>query len=586
MKKVLLLFVALFTLFTTLGCVEVLTTEPTTTEPTTQPTTAPTTTTTGITQSTTSGTGTTATVTTTDALTTTTTTRAVVYGTLPDDEIEITFWHIYGAGKTALLDQIIAEFEAMFPNVTITSTSQSDYNTLREKIQLGIAIGQVPTMALGYPDHFANYVEASAAYKLDNFINSNVVYEVTDSASSIFGETVTTSLDLTDFVESYLEENNQYKGGYYYSVPYSKSTETMAVNVNVLKAHVAEIRALGITISDNGYLSHNIPLTYTQIQQLATILVNTGGTNAASMKCEYLLNFDSSGNMFINLSRQFSAPYTNSSGSILIDNATTRSMLNYINAMFNNNTFVLPIVWDQTYGSTNFIYGDVCMSVGSTAGVTYNIPAYNLPTDLNKLKLGNFAVDFVQTPQSVTANGTAVTVSSGGTNYNFTGNRSSVQQGPNIGIFSDASSAERLYAWMFIKYLTSTDNTARWAMDTGYLPARISAYTSEVEIRLTGTFSTTYYDFLQIAQDFWAADGSPDWGIDDERWDFLHKSMVANIARNQNDYYQYDPAFAAGSNSAGSATARVEAGYCLENMYTGAYTPEQALNNMKSQLIW
>ncbi|MFH0993044.1 MAG: extracellular solute-binding protein [bacterium] len=585
MKKVLLLFVALFTLFTTLGCVEVLTTEPTTTATTTQPTTT-TTTTTGTTQSTTSGTGTTATVTTTDVLTTTTTTRPVVYGTLPDDEIEITFWHIYGAGKTALLDQIIAEFEAMFPNVSITSTSQSDYNTLREKIQLGIAIGQVPTMALGYPDHFANYVEADAAYKLDNFINSNVVYEVTDSASTIFGETVTTSLDLTDFVESYLEENNQYQGGYYYSVPYSKSTETMAVNVNVLKAHVAEIRALGITISDNGYLSHDIPLTYAQIQQLAGILVNTAGTDATAMKCEYLLNFDSSGNMYINLSRQFSAPYTNSAGSILIDNATTRLMLNYINAMFNNNTFVLPIVWDQSYGSTNFIYGDVCMSVGSTAGVTYNIPAYNLPTDLNKLKLGNFAVDFVQTPQSVTTDGTAITLSSGGTDYNFTGNRSSVQQGPNIGIFSDATSAERLYAWLFIKYLTNTDNTARWAMDTGYLPARISAYTSEVEVRLTGTFSITYSDFLQIAQDFWAADGSPDWAIEDERWDFLHKSMVANIARNQNDYYQYDPAFAAGSNSAGSATARVEAGYCLENMYTGAYTPEQALNNMKSQLIW
>jgi multiple sugar transport system substrate-binding protein len=186
----------------------------------------------------------------------------------------------------------------------------------------------------------------------------------------------------------------------------------------------------------------------------------------------------------------------------------------------------------------------------------------------------------------VTENGQTVTLNAGSSQFTFTGNLSAVQQGPNIGIFKNASSAERLYAWLFIKYLTNTDNTARWAMDTGYLPARLSAYTSDVAIQLTGTFSTTYSDFLQIAQDFWAADGDPDWAVDDERWDYLYKSMVANIARNQNEYYEYDPAFAAGGTTAGSAVARVQAGYCLENIITGAYTPEQALTAMKSQLIF
>jgi multiple sugar transport system substrate-binding protein len=544
-------------------------------------------------------------VTTTEALTTTitdvltgdetTTARPVVYGDLPDDEVEITFWHIYGSGKTALLDQIIAEFEAMFPNVTIVSTSQSSYDTLREKIQFGLNLADpvVPTMALGYPDHFANYVDVDAAYALNNFINSNIVYEITDSTSTIFGETVSVGLELDDFVASYLAENNQYQGGYYYSVPYSKSTETMAVNVNILREHITEIRALGIDISDNGYLSHTTPLTLNQIDQLSDILLSSQTdvngdptSDVANSKCAYLVNYDSSGNMFINLSRQLGAPYTNSQGEILIDNATTRSMLNYINTMFSNNEMTLPIIWDQTYGSTNFIYGDVCMTIGSTAGVTYNIPALNLPTDLTKLKFGQFDVDFVQVPQAVTENGQTVTLNAGSSQFTFTGNLSAVQQGPNIGIFKNASSAERLYAWLFIKYLTNTDNTARWAMDTGYLPARLSAYTSDVAIQLTGTFSTTYSDFLQIAQDFWAADGDPDWAVDDERWDYLYKSMVANIARNQNEYYEYDPAFAAGGTTAGSAVARVQAGYCLENIITGAYTPEQALTAMKSQLIF
>ncbi len=569
----LVLLVSVFVLF---GCGVVVVTTTTTTT-TTTPSTTTTTTTSTTTTTTTSGT----TVSGETTTTTTTTTTPVVYEDLPDDEVTITFWHIYGSGKTALLDELISQFEAMYPNVNIEHTSQSDYNTLREKINLGISVGQVPTMALGYPDHFAGYVVANAAVKLDNYINSNVVYEITNSASSIFGQTVTTALDLNDFVPSYLAENNQYVGGYYYSVPYSKSTETMAVNRTVLKAHVAEIRALGIQISDEGFLSHTTPLTWSQLEQLRPILTTgTGETNVSQKKCGYLVNYDSSGNLFINMSREWKAGYTNPAGQILINNNVTRAMLNYLKGLFDNETLVLPIMFDQQYGSNNFKYGDICMTVGSTAGVAYNIPSAADPAA--NLKFGIFNVDFVQVPQMV-AN-TNDNFTAGG--YTGPGALSAVQQGPNIGIFSNASRVEKLYAWLFIKFLIETDNTARWAMDTGYLPARISAYESEVQIRLTPSFSITYSGFIQIAQDYWAADGNPGWAPTDSRWNYLYSSMVANIAKNQNSYYQYDPAFAAGTNSAGSATVRVEAGYCLEKIITGEYSPEGALNFFLNQVTW
>jgi multiple sugar transport system substrate-binding protein len=550
MKKILVLTISLFMVFGFLGCVNV-----------------------GTTASTTQGEQTT----------------LNLAEELPDEEVEITFWHIYGSSKTALLETLIGEFEDMYPNVTITHTSQSDYNTLREKINIGIPIGQVPTMALGYPDHFAGYVAAGSTVALDDYIYNTTEYEVTNSASSIFGDTVTIGTELDDFVVSYLEENNQYEGGYYYSMPFSKSTETVAVNVTVLKEHVTEIEALGIEISANGYLSHETPLTYDQLIALNDILVDTSGTNTTSFQCEYLMNYDSSSNLFINMSRQWNAPYTNSSGDIQIDNATTESMLSYTQDLFADNTMALPIVWDQAYGSTNFKYGDVCMSVGSTAGVKYNVPTDEDPQE--NLQFGQFDVDFIQVPQFVATEGDEFTVDINGTDEVLTGSLSAVQQGPNIGILSSADSNERLFAWLFIKYLINTDNTARWAMDTGYLPARISAYESDVAIELTPTFSTTYSDFLQIAKDFWTADGEVTWAITDERWDYLYSSMVANIASSQNDYYQYDPAFAAGTNSSGSATARVEAGYCLENVYIGtqlnaSYDPTEALDTMINQLTW
>ncbi len=578
MKKILLGLIVVFTVFMVVGCVGVETT----------------TTTTGITTTTTQSTttgepGTTISGQTTDQVTTTTTAKTIL--DLPDEEVTVVFWHIYGAGKSVLLDELIADFEAMYPNVTIESVSQSDYDTLREKINLGISVKQVPTMALGYPDHFAAYITAGAVVPLDNYINSNVAYEITDSTSTISGEIVDVGLDLDDFIPAYLEENNQYIGGYYYSLPYSKSTETMVVNRTVLKEHVAEIRAAGIDISDNGFLSHEESLTFNEIQDLSSILLSTledgeGDpiTDVANYKCAYLLNYDSSGNMFINMSRQWNAPYTNSAGDIMIENDTTKNMLTYVKAMFDARTFVLPILWGELYGSENFVKGDVCMSIGSTAGVAYNIPPSTVATE--DLKFGLFDVDFVSVPQTVSSNGEAVTMSDGTNNYNITGDLSAVQQGPNIGIFEGASTNEKLFAWLFIKWLTTAENTARWAMDTGYLPVRLSAYTSDVEIELTSTFSTTYADFLQIALDYWTADGEVTWELTDERWDYLYSSMVANIAREQTEYYQYDPAFAGGMTHAGSAQVRVEAGLCLENIYTEAYTPEGALDFMINQLIW
>lgn len=560
MKKIIFAFMSFISVLLVLGCVDIVTT---------------TTTTAATTESGYTGT----TTTTTQTLSTTAELRD-----LPDDEVEVTFWHIYGEGKSAVLDQMILEFEAMYPNVTISSTSQSDYDTLRQTINMGISVGQVPTMAIGYPDHYAGYITTGAVEPLDQYINSTVLYEVTDSTSTIFGQTVETGIDLTDFIDSYLNENNQYQGGFYYSVPYSKSTETMAVNRTVLAAHLTEIRAAGITISDNGFLSHEIPLNYTQIALLRNILVDTAGTNATTMKCKYLLNYDSSANLYINMSRQWKAGYTNSAGQILINNNTTKSMLNFLNEKFLNNTIVLPVAWSQNYGSTNFIYGDVCMTVGSTAGVNYNIP--NSTYTPSSLKFGIFNVDFLQVPQFVATDNTDFTVSVNSSNVTMNGTRSAVQQGPNIGIFSSASAAQKLYAWLFIKYLISTDNTAKWAMNTGYLPVRLSAYSSDEQIQLTSTFSLTYSEFLEIAQDYWAADGQVTWELTDQRRDYLYSSMVANIAFNQADYYQYDPAFAAGSSSAGSATARVEAGFCLQNIYTKTYSPTNALNFMINQLTW
>lgn len=48
-------------------------------------------------------------------------------------------------------------------------------------------------------------------------------------------------------------------------------------------------------------------------------------------------------------------------------------------------------------------------------------------------------------------------------------------QGTNVGIFKNLTDEERAGAWEFLKFLTSPAMTAKWALDTGYMPVRHSA---------------------------------------------------------------------------------------------------------------
>lgn len=409
---------------------------------------------------------------------------------LPTTPIEITFWHVYGESKGALLDEMIAEFVEMYPNVTVNAVSQGDYTSIRTNTLNAITAGVTPTMVVGYPDHVAGYLKGNAVIPLDDFIKHD-----------------DHGVDLTDFVTSYLDENKQYDKGYMYSFPYSKSTEMMVYNVDKFEAN-------GITVPQDG------SITWDMLDTWADTMVGDGPD-----QCAYLLNYDSPANMFINGVRQWGGGYTNSDGDILVNNTKTKEMLAYIADRFVDKTFAVPLAFNESYGSTNFIAGDFCASVGSTAGINYNIPSD-----------GSFEVGVVPVPQ-----------------YDMD-SKSAVQQGPNVAIMTNASDAERLASWLLIKHLTNADNTAEWAMLTGYLPVRYSGYES-----------AAYQAFLEI---------------DDINNSKYYSSLAAQAAKLQTEYFEYDPAFA-GAVTSSDARSKSEA--AMEALFAG-YTPQEVIDDMLSQL--
>jgi len=415
---------------------------------------------------------------------------------LPTEDITITFWHVYGDEKGALLQNYIDEFELLYPNITVDAESQGGYDDLRNKTILAISAGETPTLLVGYPDHVAGYLNGNAVIPLDDFIKDET-----------FG------VDITDFIASYVAENRQYAGGLMYSLPYSKSTEMVVINKTKFEANATALEAAGVA------LRTDTPYTWAELDLIADIMVGSGAN-----QCEYLINFDSSSNFFINSVRQWDGGYTNTAGDILVDNTNTIAMLNYISTRFNDKTFSLPLAWNAAYGSSNFKSQDVCMTVGSTAGISYNVP-----TD------GAFEIVVAPIPQ-----------------YDLE-HKSATQQGPNIAIMADTTDAERLAAWLLIEYITNAENTAKWSMLTGYLPVRYSGYNS-----------TEYQTFL--------TDPDPD---------YVYESMTANAAFLQLDYNQYDPAFAGTTTSSG---ARLQAGIVMEAIFSGSVTVQEAIDDMLYQL--
>lgn len=422
-----------------------------------------------------------------------------VLDTLPNEDITVTFWHVYGSEKELLLGEFITEFEELYPNITIDAANQGGYDDIRSNTILAIRNGVTPTMLIGYPDHIAGYLNGSAVIPLDDFIKSD-----------IWG------IDIDDFVKSFVEENNQYAGGLMYSLPYSKSTEMMIFNEDKFLAN-------GITVPIDRYLS------FEELEDYAEVMVGDGPN-----QCEYLLNYDSAANFFINSVRQWDGGYTNSNGDILVDNQNTRDMLQYIQDLFANKTLTLPLAWEADYGSDNFIAGDVCMTVGSTAGVSYNV--------------GDQEWDWAVAPVP---------------QYDED-HLSAVQQGPNVAIMSNSTDAERLAAWLFITFITDAEHTARWSMLTGYLPVSYSGYNSVL-----------FQEFLN------------DTSTEFDYSDFLPERLAITAAFLQTEYFRYDPAFAGSVTSSG---ARLQAGIVMEAIYSGSrvtpysITVDEAIADMLVQL--
>ena len=356
--------------------------------------------------------------------------------------VTIKFYHQMGAGLQAILNDAIAEFNEIYPNITVEHESYGDYNGVRDQIKTEISVGNQPNLAYCYPDHIALYNVAGAVQTLDVFIEDETVGF--------------TQAQLDDFIQGYYNEGKVFGDGKMYSLPVSKSTEVLYYNKTFFEQH-------GLTV----------PTTWDEMEEVCKAI------KAIEPSC-IPLGYDSESNWFITMCEQYGSPYTSATGeNFLFNNQTNIDFVTKFRTWYQNKWVTTE---ELSGGYTSALFtgsssnategseaskGTRCyMCIGSTGGATYQQPSQTN----GKFE---FEVGIASIPQ---VNPDAPKV---------------ISQGPSLCIFKKDNPQEVLASWLFAKFLTTDVNfQARVSMNNGYAPVIKSVQQHEVYAEFLAEAST------------------------------------------------------------------------------------------------
>jgi len=401
--------------------------------------------------------------------------------------ITITFMNTMGSNLSTVLEAYIAEFEAIYPNIDVQSVNGGNYDDVRDTIVTEITVGGQPNIAYCYPDHVALYNLADAVATLDALIESDLTVTRADGTTEIIG---LTDEQKADFIEGYYNEGASYGDGLMYTMPFSKSTEVLYYNKTFFDA--------------NGL---SVPTTWDEVE---AVCEKIKAIDPESIP----LGYDSESNWFITMCEQQGSPYTSATGDhFLFDNEENHAFIKRFNEWYAKGYLTTQTLYGAytsgLFTSTNGV--ESYMSIGSSAGATYQRPAANADGSYP------FEVGIATIPQVDASN------------------KKVISQGPSVCIFQKENPQEVLASWLFVKYLTtSVDFQAEFGMASGYVPVLKSV-----------SNNAGYADFLA------KADGG----------NYI-AALSAKVCLEQADAYYTSPAFN------GSSAARDQAGALLTKCLT------------------
>ena len=393
----------------------------------------------------------------------------------PATEIEIKFWQCLGHAKAGNVQDIVDDFNEEFKGKYHVNSVKvaGDYDDLADAIKTKLSSGEIPALAMGYPDSFSAYmtenIDESSIYRLDPFMNDpNYGY---------------TQAEKDDFVAEFLREGQGYQFEGTWSMPMYKSTEIMyynagymnglndqnvskfdgddefaalaaAVEAETSRASDENLKALrDWVVAHNGYV-YDVPVKWDDMIRVAKKMV--ADRKAEGLTDEfYPVGYDSDANMLISQFAQRGIPYTANSPEAnedhrkhyLFNNDKAKEFVTEIDGNINDKLLITKALLQNKYTNELFTAEKCAMTIGSTGGSSYNVSA-------------NFTVRLAQVPY-----------------YGDTPKY--IQQGPSICFFDNRNDYIHKGAWLFYKAMADGVANAKLALANSYDPIRNSSFESK-----------------------------------------------------------------------------------------------------------
>ncbi len=364
--------------------------------------------------------------------------RTVATFSVPDSfdeskQYEVIFWAKNDSNITQkkIYQTAIEEFEKLYPNVTVTMKSYTDYSAIFNDVNTNIATRTTPDVCITYPDHIATYLTGqNVVVPLEQLVN--------DEKYGLGGSEVRfDSVKKEEVISKFLDEC--VVSGSIYALPFMRSTEALYINKTYVEAMGYEIPEV---------------VTWDYIWEVSDKALEKDPANEELFKVngqKIMIPFiyKSTDNMMITMLKQRKAPYSDANGNIYIFNDVTRDILSTIAPHGRNRSFSTFKI--SSYPGNFFNAGRCIFAVDSTAGATW-IGSKSPLSDIHESEIVSFETVVRPVPQYDTEN------------------PQMISQGPSLCLFNSGDSGRVLAAWLFMQYLLTNDVQIAYSKTEGYVP--------------------------------------------------------------------------------------------------------------------
>ena len=354
---------------------------------------------------------------------------------------EVTFWAKNDTNKTQtdIYEKAIADFQNLYPNITVNLRLYTDYGKIYNDVITNIATNTTPNVCITYPDHIATYLTgADTVVPLDDLF--------TDRKYGLGGSDLRfDSPTKAEIIPQFLQECTL--NGYHYAIPYMRSTEACYINKNF-------VEALGYEIPDI--------LTWDYIWEVSEAAAKKDADGNFLLNGQKVLIpfiYKSTDNMMIQMLKQLDAGYSTAAGDIEIFNDTTRELLYTVSGHVKSGAFSTFKI--SSYPANFLNAGQCIFAIDSTAGATWMGSDAPL-IDIAEENLVQFETVVRTIPQYDPENPVMIS------------------QGPSMCVFNKDDPQEVLASWLFAQFMLTNDVQIAYAQTEGYVPVTSKAQNSDV----------------------------------------------------------------------------------------------------------